>query len=210
MMFTGIIQTIGRIVEVRHVGGDKRVRIEALDFALDQVQLGDSIAVSGVCLTAIACDAACFSADISAATLSCTTLGQLREGDTVNLEKALRLADRLDGHLVSGHVDGVGKIISIEQDARSQRWVFEAPCELTRYIAKKGSICIDGISLTVNETHGQCFGVNLIPHTITATTLQSRAVGDVVNIEVDLVARYLERLISVSETPLSHRQKNGF
>ncbi|HEX3122392.1 MAG TPA: riboflavin synthase, partial [Rhodanobacteraceae bacterium] len=123
-----------------------------------------------------------------------TTLGTLKSGDCVNLEKSLRLADRLGGHLVSGHVDGVGRVVAVEPDARSQRWTFEVPPELSRYIAAKGSVCIDGVSLTVNEVASNRFGVNLIPHTIGATTFQYRHIGDAVNIEVDLIARYVERL----------------
>ncbi|HEX7129783.1 MAG TPA: riboflavin synthase, partial [Rhodanobacteraceae bacterium] len=133
--------------------------------------------------------------DVSKETLSLTTLGALREGDAVNLEKALRLQDRLGGHLVSGHVDGVGRIASIEPDARSQRWRIEAPAELARYIAAKGSICMDGVSLTVNAVEGSRFEVNLIPHTIEVTTFANRKAGDRVNLEVDMMARYLERLL---------------
>jgi len=150
--------------------------------------------VSGVCLTAIALDGAQFAADVSVETLSCTTLGALKIGNGVNLEKPLRLADRLGGHLVAGHVDGVGKVIAVAPDARSQRWTFELPDALARYVAAKGSICIDGVSLTVNEVEHNRFGVNLIPHTIDVTTFRDKRAGDAVNIEVDLIARYVERL----------------
>ena len=193
-MFTGIVQTVGTIARSDVRGGDTRLWIDAGRLDLADVAIGDSICVSGVCLTAIALEGAQFAADISVETLSRTTLGALHAGQGVNLEKSLRLADRLGGHLVSGHVDGVGKVVSIEQDARSQRWQFELPGELARYIAAKGSVCIDGVSLTVNEVQANRFGVNLIPHTIDVTTFRDKRVGSAVNIEVDLIARYVERL----------------
>jgi riboflavin synthase len=200
-MFTGIIQTIGRIARLEPRGGDVRVYVDTAGLDLADVQLGDSIAVSGVCLTAITLEARGFSADVSNETLSLTSLGQLKAGDPVNLEKALRLADRLGGHMVSGHVDGLGKVVSITPDGRSQRWTFEVPPALSRYIAAKGSVCIDGTSLTVNEVAGSRFGVNLIPHTVEHTAFHARRVGDAVNIEVDVVARYIERLLSSGGTP---------
>jgi riboflavin synthase len=200
-MFTGIIQTVGRIARLEPRGGDVRLHVDTTGLDLSDVQLGDSIAVSGVCLTAITLGERSFAADVSNETLSLTTLGQLKAGDPVNLEKALRLADRLGGHLVSGHVDGVGKVVSIAADARSQRWTFEVPANLARYIAAKGSICIDGTSLTVNEVAGTRFGVNLIPHTVEHTAFHARHAGDAVNIEVDLIARYVERLIGSGEAP---------
>lgn len=200
-MFTGIIQTVGRIARLESRGGDVRLHVDTADLDLADVQLGDSIAVSGVCLTAISLDERGFAADVSNETLSLTTLGQLKAGDPVNLEKALRLADRLGGHLVSGHVDGVGKVVSITPDARSQRWTFEVPPDLARYIAAKGSICIDGTSLTVNEVAGTRFGVNLIPHTVAHTAFHARRAGDAVNIEVDVIARYVERLIGSGQAP---------
>lgn len=193
-MFTGIIQAIGRIASSEARGGDTRLVIDAGALALDDIAAGDSIAVSGVCLTALQPQARQFAADVSTETLARTTLGALRIGDRVNLEKSLRLADRLGGHLVAGHVDAVGRVAAIEADARSQRWRFELPRELQRYVAVKGSICIDGVSLTVNDVDGATVGVNLIPHTIDVTTFRDRRVGDAVNIEVDLIARYLERL----------------
>ena len=193
-MFTGIIQAIGTIVRTQPRGGDLRLFIGAGTLEMGDVQVGDSICVSGVCLTAVEIDAAGFAADVSTETLSCTTLAGLKSGDCVNLEKSLRLADRLGGHLVSGHVDGVGRVVAIEPDARSQRWTFELPSALSRYIAAKGSVCVDGVSLTVNEVAANRFGVNLIPHTITATTFQYKRSGDAVNVEVDLIARYVERL----------------
>jgi len=193
-MFTGIIQALGKIARVEMHGGDTRLWIDAAQLDLVDVAVGDSICVSGVCLTAIALDGAQFAADVSVETLSRTTLGTLKIGNGVNLEKSLRLVDRLGGHLVSGHVDGVGKVIAVAPDARSQRWTFELPDALARYVAAKGSICIDGVSLTVNEVEHNRFGVNLIPHTIDVTTFRDKRAGDAVNIEVDLIARYVERL----------------
>jgi riboflavin synthase len=198
-MFTGIIQSVGRIARLEPNGGDVRLHVDTGDLDLSDVQLGDSIAVSGVCLTAVTLEARGFAADVSNETLSLTTLGKHTAGDPVNLEKALRLADRLGGHLVSGHVDGVGKVVSVTPDGRSQRWTFEVPASLARYIASKGSICIDGTSLTVNEVNGNRFGVNLIPHTVAHTAFHARRAGDAVNIEVDVVARYVERLIGGQE-----------
>jgi riboflavin synthase len=198
MMFTGIIQAVGHVAKSESRGGDRRLVIQAAALGLDDVKLGDSIAVGGVCLTALDIDAETFAADVSVETLNLTTIGRLQPGDPVNLEKALRLSDRLGGHLVSGHVDGIGTVIEVHGDARSQRWTFEVPPALARYIAAKGSVCIDGVSLTVNEVDGARFGVNLIPHTQEVTTFGARRVGDAVNIEVDLMARYAERLSSVS------------
>jgi riboflavin synthase len=200
-MFTGIIQTVGRVVRLEPRGGDVRLAVDTAGLDLADVQPGDSIAVSGVCLTAVALEPHGFAADVSNETLSLTTLGQLKAGDPVNLEKALRLADRLGGHLVSGHVDGVGKVVAITPDGRSQRWTFELPAALARYIAAKGSVCIDGTSLTVNEVVGSRFGVNLIPHTVGHTAFHARRVGDAVNIEVDVIARYVERLLSSGQAP---------
>jgi riboflavin synthase len=193
-MFTGIIQAIGEIARIELLGGDVRLVIDAAALDLVDVVIGDSVCVSGVCLTVVNLDGKNFAADVSVETLSCTTLGALKSGDSVNLEKSLRLADRLGGHLVSGHVDGVGRVISVEAEARSQRLRFEVPTALSRYIAAKGSVCIDGVSLTVNDVAGDCFGVNLIPHTIGATTFGAKRAGDAVNIEVDVIARYVERL----------------
>ena len=194
-MFTGIIETVGAIARIERSGGDVRLHVDAGSLGLDDVKLGDSISVSGVCLTAIAIESGMFAVDVSVETLARTTLGALRAGDPVNLEKAMRLSDRLGGHLVAGHIDGVGRVISIEPDARSQRWLFEVPPALARYLAPKGSICIDGVSLTVNEVDRARLGVNLIPHTIDVTTFKARRAGDAVNIEVDLLARYVEQLL---------------
>ena len=212
-MFTGIIQGVGRVLRLEPRGGDVRLHIDTLALDLAEARLGDSIAVSGVCLTAVELQPHGFSADVSNETLSLTTLGQLQAGDRVNLEQALRLADRLGGHLVSGHVDGVGKVVSITTDARSQRWTLEVPAALAHYIAAKGSVCIDGTSLTVNAVQGNRFGVNLIPHTVAHTTFHARRVGAAVNIEVDVIARYVERLLARGETPhldAEFLQQHGF
>jgi len=198
-MFTGIVETTGQIARIEPRGGDVRLVIDAGALGLDDVAIGDSIAVSGVCLTAIEIDGNTFAVDVSTETLSRTSLGALGVGARVNLEKALRLSDRLGGHLVSGHVDGLARVVSVEADARSQRWTFELPPELARYAAPKGSIAIDGVSLTVNEVDGARFGVNLIPHTIDVTTLGDRKAGDAVNIEVDMIMRYVERLTTAGK-----------
>lgn len=193
-MFTGIVQAVGSVRSIEPQGEGARLVIHAGTLGLDDVAPGDSICVAGVCLTAVELGDDAFSADLSAETLARTTLGSLRGGDGVNLEKALRLADRLGGHLVSGHVDGVGTILSVEPQDGSQVWTFAAPDALARYIAPKGSICIDGTSLTVNQVERSTFTVTLIPHTLAVTTFGQRAAGDPVNLEADLIARYLERL----------------
>ena len=195
-MFTGIVQAVGRIARIEPKGEDWRLTVETGDLELSDVQLGDSVATSGVCLTAIELGERHFVADVSAETLSVTTFGAKKVGDAVNLEKALRLADRLGGHLVSGHVDGVGRVVSIRPEGRSWRYEVEAPLELARYIAAKGSITIEGISLTVNAVDGTRFDVNIVPHTREKTTVQHWRVGTPVNLEVDLIARYLERLLT--------------
>jgi riboflavin synthase len=199
LMFTGIVQATGRVADAEKRGGDLRLIIEAPDFGCADIPPGDSISVSGCCLTVTEAASGTLAFDVSNETLSLTTLGGLRAGDRVNLEPALRLSDRLGGHLVSGHVDGVGTIVAIEADARSQRWTIEVPAALARYIAPKGSICVDGASLTVNAVAGKRFEVNLIPHTVAATTFGERRMGDRVNLEVDLLARYLERLLANPE-----------
>ncbi len=195
-MFTGIIEGVGAIASIEPRGGDVRLRVSAGTLAFDDVRLGESIAVNGICLTVVAFDAASFEADASTETLSLTTLGRLAIGAAVNLERAMRPNDRLGGHLVSGHVDGVGAVASIHDDARAQRWRFTAPAALLRYIAKKGSICVDGVSLTVNEVDADGFEVALVPHTVAHTAFSSTQVGDAVNLEIDLVARYVERLLN--------------
>ena len=194
-MFTGIIEGVGKLARFEARGGDARLCIDVGNLPFADVRLGESIAVNGVCLTVVAFDAASFEADASNETLSLTTLGLLKPGAPVNLERAMRPTDRLGGHLVSGHVDGLGKVASIDEDARAQRWRFTAPQVLLRYVARKGSICVDGVSLTVNEVDGQGFEVALIPHTVAHTAFAETGVGDAVNLEIDLVARYVERLL---------------
>ena len=194
-MFTGIIEGVGRLAAHEPVGGDVRFTFEVGSLPFEQVRLGESIAVNGVCLTVIAFDASSFQADASTETLGLTTLGRLAVGAALNLERAMRPSDRLGGHLVSGHVDGIGTVLSIHDDARAQRWRFAAPAPLLRYIAKKGSICVDGVSLTVNEADDAGFEVALIPHTVAHTRFAHTGVGDAVNLEIDLVARYVERLL---------------
>lgn len=194
-MFTGIIQAIGRVEALEDRGGDQRIRIDAGELDLTQAAIGDSIAVNGVCLTAVELSGSRFAADVSRESLSLTTLGALKPGSRVNLEQALRLATPLGGHLVSGHVDGVGTLLAIDQDARSWRLQIHAPGELARYIAAKGSICVDGVSLTVNRVKGAVFDLNIVPHTLSVTIIGEYRSGTRVNLEVDLIARYLERLV---------------
>ena len=194
-MFTGIIQAIGAVRAIDSVGGDARLRIGVGDLSLEHLSLGDSVAVNGVCLTVIEFSADEFAADVSQETLSLTTLGGVAVGSRVNLEPSLTLATPLGGHLVSGHVDGVGQVVSLEPDARSTRMGFEMPASLGRYVAKKGSITIDGTSLTVNEVAERKFFVNIVPHTLERTIMGGYELGVRVNLEVDLVARYLERLL---------------
>jgi riboflavin synthase len=194
-MFTGIIQAIGEVRRLEPRGGDVRLVVATGKLALAGVNLGDSIAVNGVCLTAVALGAGDFAADVSRETLSLTTLGGLKTGSPVNLEKALTLATPLGGHLVSGHVDGVGEVLDRRDDGRSWRLRLRAPADLARYIAQKGSICVDGTSLTVNAVDGRDFELNIVPHTLTETIIGGYGPGARVNLEVDLIARYLERLL---------------
>ena len=194
-MFTGIVKARGAIGAIEKRGGDVRLRVTAAGLPWSDYAVGDSISVNGVCLTAVHLLDDGFDTDVSVETLDVTTLKQLAVGDAVNLEPALRVGDALGGHLVSGHVDGIGKVTSRADDARSIRMNFEVPAELSRYIAKKGSICVDGVSLTINEVSGNRFEVNIIPHTAEVTIIGGYAIGTVVNIEVDLVARYIERLL---------------
>ncbi|WP_242102759.1 MULTISPECIES: riboflavin synthase [unclassified Lysobacter] len=195
-MFTGLIEGVGRLAAREPMGGDVRLRVEVGSLPFEQVQPGESIAINGACMTVVEFDAASFGVDASSETLSLTTLGTLPLGAAVNLERAMRPSDRLGGHLVSGHVDGLGRVQRIADDGRAQRWRFTAPASLLRYIARKGSICVDGVSLTVNAVDGEGFEVALIPHTISHTAFATTALGDAVNLEVDLVARYVERLLS--------------
>ena len=194
-MFTGIIQAVGRLTASENHSGDKRLRIQTANLDLSDVILGDSIATNGVCLTVIELPGDGFWADVSVETLDYTTLGNLKSGSAVNLEKALRASDRLGGHIVSGHVDGVGEVVSIHNDARSIRYRLRAPAELAKYIAHKGSICVDGVSLTVNKVKGTEFELNIVPHTQQKTVFGEYKTGTRVNLEVDVIARYLERLL---------------
>ena len=194
-MFTGLVQAVGRIAALEPRGGDLRLRVATAALDVADVQLGESISVNGVCLTVVAFDGASFDADASNETLALTTLGSLAVGAPVNLERALLPTTRLGGHLVAGHVDGLGRVESIADDGRSQRWRFSAHSSLLRYVAVKGSICVDGVSLTVNAVDAQGFEVNLVPHTIEHTAFSAAPVGAPVNLEVDLIARYAERLL---------------
>lgn len=198
-MFTGIIQTLGRVVAQQPVGGDMRIEIDATGLDIASAALGDSIAVNGVCLTAVEINGEVFAADVSNETLSLTSLGDLAVGSPVNLEKALTPSTPLGGHLVSGHVDGLGKVLRRYPEGRSERFEFEVPDNLARYIAVKGSVCIDGVSLTVNHVDGNVFDVNIVPHTQERTIIAGYQAGTAVNIEVDVIARYLERLLSAGE-----------
>jgi riboflavin synthase len=194
-MFTGIIEAIGEVIAQQPRGGDVRLAVRTGKLDLADVALGDSIAVNGVCLTVVELPGDGFVADVSRETLSLTSLGQLRPGSRCNLEKALTLSTRLGGHLVSGHVDGLGTVRERHDDARSVRFTIEAPASLARYIAHKGSITVDGTSLTVNAVDGALFELNIVPHTLRETIMGDYAAGRQVNLEVDLVARYLERLL---------------
>jgi riboflavin synthase len=195
-MFTGIVQDVGRIVSREERGGDVRLVIafDRLDPA--SMKVGDSLCVQGCCLTAVELHERSFAADLSRETLSLTTLGELTAGARVNLEPSLKAGDPLGGHLVSGHVDGIGELVAISAEARSTRIEIAAPSALSRYLARKGSVTIDGVSLTINEVQGATFGINLIPHTQAVTTLGALRSGARVNIEVDPIARYVERLLS--------------
>jgi riboflavin synthase len=194
-MFSGIVADVGALARIEDRQGGLRLTVGTHQLGLDDVQLGDSIAVNGVCLTVVHKVANSFVVDVSRETLDCT-VGLDRPGAKVNLEKALRLSDRLGGHLVSGHVDGVGEVVAFNDIGESWRLVVRAPHELARYIAKKGSITINGVSLTVNQVAGDDFEVNLIPHTLQVTTLHELKAGAQVNLEIDLIARYVERMLA--------------
>ena len=202
-MFTGIVQAIGSIQNTEARAGDLRLAIDAANLAahVDPVRLavGESIAVSGTCLTVVAREGDVLLADVSRETLALTTLGDLVRGDAVNLEAALRVGDPLGGHLMSGHVDGIAQVVGLHKDARSLRLQVEVPADLARYVAPKGSLALDGVSLTVNEVDGRRCGFNLIPHTVEVTTFARLAVGRRLNVEVDQIARYLERMLSQRE-----------
>ncbi|HSQ70018.1 MAG TPA: riboflavin synthase [Steroidobacteraceae bacterium] len=193
-MFTGIVQSVGLIRAIEPKDGDVTIDVGTPSMSLESVTTGDSIAVNGVCLTVTGMDSGAFRADVSRETLAMTTLGDWQPGTRVNLEKALLAGQPLGGHYVTGHVDGVGRVVGRRDDARSVRVEFEVPAALAKYVARKGSVCVDGVSLTVNGVSGVRFDVNLVPHTLEATILGDYQPGTAVNIEVDIIARYLERL----------------
>lgn len=195
-MFTGIVQAVGTVLALTPRGGDVELLVDTAGLGLADASLGDSIAVGGACLTATRIEGTRFAADVSNETLAKTTLGRLRNGSRVNLEKALKAGQALGGHYVTGHVDGVGRVVAAHDDGRSWRVTFEVPADLARYVAPKGSVTIEGVSLTVNEVEGSRFGVNLIPHTRDVTTLGTLQPGDPVNLEIDIIARYVERLLA--------------
>lgn len=203
-MFTGIIEATGEIDQLQAAGGDWCLKVSSHKLDFSDVKIGDSISVSGVCLTATALSKNSFSADVSNETMACTALGQLTIGDMVNLEKAMLPTTRLGGHIVSGHVDGLAELMSKTSDGRSVRLVYRVPVELAKYIAHKGSVCLDGVSLTVNDVKEDSFDVNIIPHTTEETTIHLYKPGRKVNLEVDVISRYLERLLQgthKAETP---------
>jgi riboflavin synthase len=199
-MFTGIVIATGVVESLQEKGGDVEIGVDAPGLDAERLTIGASVSVQGVCLTVIRQPGTRFYADVSRETLAKTTLGELRPGSRVNLEPSLRTGDALGGHWVSGHVDAVGTLRTLVQDARSWRLEFELPQLLMRFVAHKGSICIDGVSLTVNNVDGRCFDVNVIPHTLNVTTLGELKVGAGVNIEIDVIARYLERLADFGKT----------
>lgn len=205
-MFTGIIEAVGKVAAKESHGIDMRLHIATGKLDLNGVKSGDSIAVSGVCLTAIQLTSAGFWADVSQETLACTVLGELLPGAAVNLERALTPTTRMGGHLVSGHVDGIGCVTDYRPEGRSWRLQIQAPSTLARYIAAKGSICVDGVSLTVNHMAGALFDLNIVPHTLQETTLSGYQAGRRVNLEVDLIARYLERLLMGEQAAQSNGQ----
>lgn len=217
-MFTGIIESVGKVVSLQPQNGDLRLRIHTGNLHLSDVKLGDSIATNGVCLTVVELPGDGYWADVSRETLDNTTLPSWKIGQPVNLEKALTPQTRLGGHIVSGHVDGVGEVVARYPDARSERFRIRAPKELAKYIAHKGSITVDGTSLTVNKIDGAEFELNIVPHTLQWTIMDSYQVGTLVNLEVDVLARYLERLMlgekaaesSSSGITLEFLAKNGF
>ena len=194
-LFTGIVEDIGKIAQLQNSGGDVRLEVAVNKMPLADVNLGDSIAVNGVCLTVMDLTPSTFWADVSKESLSKTSLAIAKAGSEVNLEKALMPTSRMGGHIVSGHVDGLGEIVSRENDARSVKFRIKAPSQLAKYIAAKGSITIDGISLTINDVDGDIFSLNIIPQTLKETTLNNANPGRKVNLEVDIIARYLERLL---------------
>lgn len=211
-MFTGIVQAQGRVVAKTSVGGDVRLSIQSAGLPFDDYDVGESIAVNGVCLTATALRADGFDTDVSTETLSVTSLKDLSEGSFVNLEPSLSIGDRLGGHLVSGHVDCLGKVVRLDEDARSVRMSIEIPEEYARYVARKGSVCIDGVSLTINAVSANSFDLNIIPHTAETTIIGGYEPGTLVNVEVDMLARYVERLLAQDDDgmTLESLKANGY
>lgn len=214
-MFTGIIEAVGKIEARSQEKGEWRLKFFTGDLDLSDVKIGDSIAVSGCCLTVVEKHATAFLADVSNETMRCTSLGTLEIGSAVNLEKAMLATDRFGGHIVSGHVDGVGHLIKVENEGQSIKMTFKIPSNLSKYVAVKGSICVDGTSLTVNEANDDYFAVNLIPHTQDETVSGSYQIGDSVNLEVDIIARYLERMNEglnnkAHEITKDYLKENGF
>lgn len=195
-MFTGIIEGLGTVRSIRASGEGRRFSIEA-DFSLDRTRIGDSIAVNGACLTAVTLSGNRFEADLSPETLSVSTMGALKVGDRVNVERALRLSDRLDGHLVSGHIDGVGRVVSTERKSNAIIITFGVSFSLVRYMIKKGSVAVDGVSLTINSVGDSDFSVSIIPHTAGLTTVGMKKTGDMVNIETDMIGKYIERFMNL-------------
>lgn len=202
-MFTGIIKAKGSITAMQKQGGDVRMTVSSDGLPWSDFEIGESISVNGVCLTAVALNDNGFDTDVSVETLDVTALGDLTTGSDVNLEPALGVGERFGGHLVSGHVDCVGSVTSRSADARSIRLTIEIPAEYSRYIAKKGSVCVDGVSLTINEVSGNTFESNIIPHTADTTIIDGYAVGTAVNVEVDMLARYIERLLGKDDDGIS-------
>ena len=214
-MFTGIIEAVGKIEARSQEKGEWKLKFFTGDLDLSDVKIGDSIAVSGCCLTVVEKHATAFLADVSNETMRCTSLGTLEIGSAVNLEKAMLATDRFGGHIVSGHVDGVGHLIKVENEGQSIKMTFKIPSNLSKYVAAKGSICVDGTSLTVNEANEDYFAVNLIPHTQDETVSGSYQIGDSVNLEVDIIARYLERMNEglnnkAHEITKGYLKENGF
>lgn len=198
-MFTGIIEALGSIAAIEMRSGDMRLQISSAKLPMAEVKLGDSIATNGVCLTVVSLLNDGFWADVSNETLSLSTFATAKVGQAVNLERAMLASSRLDGHIVSGHVDGVGHVLSCVSDGRSTRLSIEAPSNLAHYIATKGSICVDGVSLTVNRVEGSVFELNIVPHTAAETIIPHYRVAATVNLEIDVVARYLERLLQTNK-----------
>jgi riboflavin synthase len=199
-VFTGIIEGLGTVKGISHTSGGVRMDIQS-DFPLDNIRVGDSISISGACLTVVQFENNTFRVDVAPETLSKTTLGQIKVGSRVNLERALRLGDRLDGHLVTGHVDGIGKVEAKRPAGNALLFAFGVSADLSRYIVKKGSVAVDGISLTVNACHRRGFEVSIIPHTAAMTTLGLKNVGEAVNIETDMIAKYIERFTQQAQGP---------